>query len=412
MLSGSNPQAPHLLYIVTDAVAAARSFAGQMKYMREQGYRVTVIGSPGPSLERVIQQEQVDVIPLAMEREIHPTKDLQSLWQLFSIMRKLKPDLVHTATPKASLLGMICAYLLRIPVRYYGLWGLRMETTTGFKRQCLWWSEWLTSYCSHIVLSVGAGLKHRYAKEGLAPDYKIKVVGQGSANGVDLHRFSRTKTRLTEAVQLKSKFEIPLDKSVLGYVGRLTKDKGIRELKAAFESLLLQYDDLHLLLVGDFEKGDPVELEIQAWLKQSPAVSITGFVDNTAPFYGMIDMFVFPSYREGLPNVLLEASAARLPIVASNCTGNEDIVHHGRTGLVVNVGDDRDLEIAIRTYLDDPLQAESMASNAHQAVVNYYDHQVFWSMLEADYQASLKKSCPQFQWPLIPMVPAEERRAA
>lgn len=369
---------PKLLYVVTVPVTAKAFLRGQLEAMRAAGYDVSVVASPAPILQEVGESQGVPVFGIPMSREIAPLQDIRSLWQLIRLMREQKPDIVNAGTPKAGLLGMVAAWLARVPVRIYQLRGLRLETTSGLKRLALNLSERITSYCAHQIVCNSESLRQVYANQHLAPPKKLTVLGHGSSNGADPDRFSPNTTLIDEAEHLRCQLDISRDTPVIGYVGRLTRDKGVVELIEAFDQVKRVHPETYLLLVGGFEDGDPVPAVTRERIISDLAIKQAGFVTDTAPYYQMMDFLVFPSYREGLPNVPLEAALAGIPTVGFKTTGVIDAVQDGDTGLLVPLGDSDALAQAVLQLLNEPRLSYRLGANAQAWVLANFNPVDVW----------------------------------
>ncbi|MFZ1752674.1 MAG: glycosyltransferase family 4 protein [Caldilineaceae bacterium] len=368
---------PKLVYIVTVPLAARIFLRGQLTFLRQNHYDITVITSPGTDLEAVAQ-EGVKIVALPMEREISPWRDMLSLWQLFLILHRLKPDIVNVSTPKAGLLGSLAAWLARVPVRVYLVRGLRLETTTGPRRLLLTWTERLASLCAHYVVCNSASLLQSYGRLGLAAEHKLLMVGHGSSNGVNAARFQKTAATEEQARRLRASLGWPKGSRVLGFVGRLTKDKGISELLTSFEKLAQTQPELYLLLVGDVEEGDPIAAEQLTYIRTHPRIHLTGFVSEPALYYHLMDILIFPSYREGFPNAPLEAAAAGLPTIGFDVTGVRDAVVHEQTGILLPTPSADDLAQAIDLLLQDETTRQKLGMNAQNRVRSDFDPTIIW----------------------------------
>lgn len=355
MSSRSNPQGgpPGLWIVVTHGTTARLLLRGQLAYLRQNGFAVTVVGSPGPDLDRAAEREGVRSLAVPMSREISPFKDLGALLRLLRLLRQERPQIVSAGTPKAGLLAMLAARLARVPARLYLLRGLRLETARGLRRWLLTAAERLAAVCAHRVICVSSSLRARYLELGLTTPDKARVLGSGSSNGIDLHRFDRPELD-GAGDELRRALGIPPEAKVVGFVGRLTRDKGIADLVRAFGRLRSQLGDARLLLLGRLEDGDPVDREIVERIRAGEGIHAPGEVDDPERYYRAMDLLAFPSYREGMPNVPLEAAACRRAAVGYRVTGTVDAIVDGETGRLVEPGDWPGLADAVLGYLLDP----------------------------------------------------------
>lgn len=381
---------PHVACLATDPITTRVLMAGQLAYLRQQGFDVTLIASPGVDLEQSARREGVNYMPVPMSREITPGKDWTSLLHLTAVLREIQPDIVNAGTPKAGLLGMLAATWAQVPVRIYTLRGLRMETATGIKRLLLTSTERVAAACAHKVICVSPSLRDAFVKYRLGAGNKAVVLGGGSSNGVDAERFAATEARFAEARVIRQSMGIPNEARVLGFVGRLTRDKGVAELMALFQTLEKEHPDLHLLLVGGFEEGDPISARLRDQIWANPRVHITGFVNDTAAYYTAFDLLVFPSHREGLPNVPLEAASAGRPTAGFAATGTVDAVRNGETGTLVAVGDVAGLTAAVQRYLRDDVLLARHGQQAQQRVQTEFRREVIWESLANLYRSELQ----------------------
>ena len=305
----------------------------RLRTLREAGFHVLLVCSPGELLDRTAADEGVERIAIPMRRSIAPFADLVSLLHLWRLIGRRRPDLVEFSTPKAGLLGSLAAKLRGVPHRVYFLRGLKLETCTGLKRRVLLVAERLAAACAHVVLCNSESLRAEALALGLAPARKLFLLGEGSSNGVDIERFSPGPSKV------RARFGIPREAPVLGFVGRLTRDKGLPELVAAFDLILRVEPAAHLLLVGWFDDSDDaLEDELCVRILCHPRMHCTRFVSDTAPFYRAMDVLVLPTWREGFPNVVLEAAATGIPVITTECTGARDSVIPEVTGLLIPPG--------------------------------------------------------------------------
>jgi glycosyltransferase involved in cell wall biosynthesis len=328
---------------------------GQIAYMKNQGIEVHGVSSPGVHLDEVVTREKIPMHPVGMNRLISPFADLRALYQLYYIFRKHKPHIVHAHTPKGGLLGILAARLARVPVIIYGMRGLPFTTATGLKRKILWLSEFLSSHLAHQVMAVSFSTRKRAIEEGFCSYKKIVVFGKGSSNGVDsFGRFNPDRLPPGIRKQMRQQYDIPVGSPVVGYVGRIVRDKGIIEIEEAWQYLRTQFPELHLLLIGLIESQDPVPTEVLARLQADPRVKfICGEYDMPA-LYAAMDILILPTYREGLPNTPLEAAAMNLPVVTTNVDGCPEAVLDQVTGLIIPPRDSKALAAAIEKLVANP----------------------------------------------------------
>jgi lipopolysaccharide/colanic/teichoic acid biosynthesis glycosyltransferase len=345
--------------------------------LRAAGFEPILLSAPGRSLQAISEEECVPTIAVPMERSIALVKDLRSLWRLCRIMRIVQPDIVDAGTPKAGLLVGLAARIQRVPRRVYRLLGLRLETETGFKRLILWITEWIACACANQVVCVSPSLRERVVALKLVSREKTAILANGSC-GVDTTHFVPEMTRSVATRKLSREVGIPEGAPVIGFVGRLVKDKGIRELVAAFIELRRSLPDLHLLLVGGFEEEDSIDQEIREAIHSTPGIVRVGFVSDPDPYYKLMDVVALPTYREGFPQISLEAQASGIPVVTTDATGARDSVIHGITGIVVPVGNSIALAAAIARLLADPEFRARMGQAGRDWVVHAFRREIVW----------------------------------
>lgn len=381
--AGNEDRPKKILFVETTDVSVSSHLSGQLGYLKRHGFNVSLIASDTGLLKDLASSDGVTGISVRMKRDPSPISDLRSLWTLFGHVRRLAPTTIVYGTPKASLLASVVAFILRVPNRVYFLFGLRAETMTGLARTMMITTEKLIVAMSTEVLSVGDGLSRRACEMGIQRN-KIRVQGHGSANGVDVTRYAAAGADPSLRGLQRSKLRIPVDAKVVGFVGRVTSDKGIDALVEAVAEVRQSDPNVYLLIAGPDEGIDQLAPSTQRLLRE-PWVRQAGNVLDTAPLYAAMEVFCFPSLREGLPTVLLEASAAGVPIVATDATGVSDIVQHDVTGIVVPIGDVVSLHLGITKILRAPAYATMLARQAHSRIADHFDQEVVWENLRHYY---------------------------
>ena len=353
---------------------------GQLRMLAEH-YEVVGVSSPGADLEKVEKREGIRTLDVPMERKIAPFKDLVSLIRLIRLFHREKPWMVHSITPKAGLLAMMAAWICRVPVRVHLFTGLVFPTTTGLGQKILMATDKLTCACATRVIPEGKGVKRDLEQFNITSK-PLEIIGNGNINGIDLDYFART-TEVEEKAQAYRK----KDTTTFCFVGRMVRDKGINELVAAFEKLYQTHPDTRLLLVGPFEDAlDPVLPETKRMIEQHAAIEWMGWQKDIRPFLAASDVFVFPSYREGFPNVVIQAGAMELPCLVTDINGCNEIIEEGVNGCIIPSQDQQALYEAMEKLLDTELR-ETLRQQARPQIANRYERKVLWKELLQFYRS-------------------------
>ncbi len=370
---------------VTTVPLSLEFLRGQPAFMRARRIDTLVVSSPGNALLAFGDAEGVPVIPVAMARAIAPGADLASLARLLRLFLVRRPAIVHAQTPKAGLLGMLAAWATRRPVRVYSILGLPYMTAVGRRRTLLKWSEKVSCTLAHSVICVSESMRQVAAADGLADRSRLRVLAGGSVNGVDTDVRFDPALHVTGRHTLRAEHGIGPQGAFVGFVGRIVRDKGIEELAGAWTALRDDFPSAHLVLVGPEEPQDPVSPASLALLRDDPRVHFIGSVDDPAAWYAAMDLVVLPTYREGFPNVPLEAAAMELPVVATRIPGCVDAVVDGVTGTLVPPRDAVALADAIRTYLADPALRVTHGTAGRRRVIEQFQQEAIWEAMYQEY---------------------------
>jgi glycosyltransferase involved in cell wall biosynthesis len=380
---------PRLLHITT-VPHTLHFLVGQIGFMQSQGFEVEVASSADEKLDIFLEREPVTHHAVEMSRALSPLRDLQSLRQLVRLLRERQPDIVHAHTPKAGMLSMIAAWITNVPVRIYHVHGLRFATLTGWKRALLISCEKLACRLATQVLCVSRSARSMAIQNQLVDRKKIKVLLRGSINGMDTEgRFNPNNVDFEAARSLREKLNIPQDAVVIGFLGRLVRDKGIEELVAAWQAIRDAAPHARLLIVGDHEPQDPISTQAKDTLDHDPRIHRVGYDPETPRLFATMDIFCLPSYREGLPYVALEASSMQLPVVATRVTGCVDAVEDGLTGTLVTVRDVEALANALLRYLADESLRKWHGAAGRKHIQENFQPTEMWVAMKKEYERQL-----------------------
>lgn len=342
---------------------------GFLKELNENfNYEVIALSSPGPQLEEIAERENVKTIAVKMKRQISPLQDLKSLFQLIRIFHREKPDIIHSITPKAGLLCMMAAWFCRVPIRIHTFTGLIFPTSTGIKQKILIFTDRLTCKCATHIIPEGEGVKSDLQRFKITRK-PLKVLGYGNIRGIDLNYYSRSMDVIQASEAIKRD-----DLYTFIFIGRIVRDKGINELIDAFTRLHNENSSIRLILVGRYEDTlDPISEKTRQIIDSNDAIEAVGQQSDVRHWLTAADALVFPSYREGFPNVVIEAGAMGLPSIVTDINGCNEIIEEGKNGTIVPPRNADALYEAMKRFITDRETTAKMASKTRKMVETRFE---------------------------------------
>ena len=351
---------------------------GQLKMLSDY-FEVVAVSSPDSELDIIADREGIRTVAIPMERHISLFKDIKSLFMMIRVFKKEKPDIVHSMTPKAGLISMLAAKICGVPVRMHTYTGLVFPTATGVKQEVLIWMDKLLCACATYINPEGKGVADDLRKYKITKK-PLHIIGNGNVRGIDADYWNRNSIQLDESKTIN----IEDGQFTFVFVGRMVGDKGINELVEAFKRL----SKARLLLVGPMEEDlDPLKEETVYEIKHNPSIHWVGLQQDVRPYYLQADAFVFPSYREGFPNTVLEAGAMGLPAIVTDINGANEIIVPNENGIIIPPRDAEALYSAMQYMLDHHDDVKRMAANARRMVLDRYEQKYIWSELLKVYQS-------------------------
>ena len=380
---------PTILFGISSSFCA-HFMKGQVAYLVSKGFRVVIISGTGEEISALCAAEGAELIPLPFSRSITPLHDLVLLFRLMRIIQQVKPDIINAGNPKPGLLLTLAAWILRKEGRVFTLHGLVSDSREGFQRWMISQFEKLSCSLAQKVLVVSPSLAQHAIRRGLLSSPKAVVIEKGSYNGIDLHRFQRTPAVMKQVDALRAAQNNMDHHFVFGFVGRITVDKGIDLLMTAFEQLYIEDARVRLIMAGPLDEENALPSALLQRLNHHPGVRLLGKVSDIVPVYPMMQVLVLSSYREGFGNVLLEAAAMDVPVIAPSIPGCSDAMKPGINGLSFLKGDVAALYQTMKTYVDNPsLQAQH--ASAGRAFAAGFDPVSIWDGQLAVYQGLMDK---------------------
>jgi len=359
--------------ILTTVPMSLFFFRGQVGKLKTT-FDVEVVSSSGKQLSHFCESEGVVGHPIKMFREISIVNDIKSLYKLVQLLKKIQPEVIHGNTPKAGNLSMIAGWIAGVPHRIYCIHGLRYQGASGVKKVLLKGMERISCRFATDVMTVSFGVKNLLKAENI---YKgdVNVIWNGSVNGIDTALFSPD---VIDETELKTQYKLDDSQIVFGFVGRLVKDKGVNELIEAFVDVHKNHPNTRLLLVGDYEQSDPVTEATRNQIETHPHIIFGGWQSDIRPFLKIMDIFTFPSYREGFGLSLMEAAAMNVPAISSNITGCNEIIENGYNGRLIPSKSAKELKNAMEEFVLNPQLIKQMASVSRQYVIDKYEQKQLW----------------------------------
>ena len=375
-----------LIRITTVPLSLEKLISGQLHFM-SSFYNVIAVSSDKERLERYGESEKVAVFPLEMTRKITPLRDVFAVLKLYFFLKKTKPFIVHTHTPKAGIVGMLASKLAGIPHRLHTVAGMPLLEQVGFKRMVLNFVEKLTYSCATKVYPNSFKLRDIIIKNEYCPPTKLKVLANGSSNGIDTSYFDATHFSEDHKSSLKQDLGIKSSDFVFIFVGRIVSDKGINELISAFSEIQEIKTDLKLLLVGPYEQElDPLKEETLNQINGNKSIIALGYQNEVRPYFAISDCLVFPSYREGFPNVVMQAGAMGLPCIVSDINGCNEIIEDTKNGYIIPVRDKEAVKETLIRILENKEEYSKMQQNAREMIVSRFDQKTMWESILQEYR--------------------------
>lgn len=376
--------------ITTIPLSLDKLLEGQMHFMSDRGFDVCMVSDDGNNVEKLVKREGCPHYVVPMTRTISPYKDLVSLYKMIKLIKRMKPDIIHTHTPKAGIIGMLAAFLTRIPIRMHTVAGLPLMEAQGAKKALLVLVERLTYACATFVYPNSLRLKDYITDNRFTNNEKVKVIGRGSSNGINTEHFSLTDELISKAAGIRREYNIPETDLAFIFIGRIVKDKGINELIHVFKKLSDKYSHIKLLLLGPFEDGlDPVDEDVKNIIDTNNAIVHVGYKDDVRPYVAASDVLVFPSYREGFPNVPMQCACLNLPCIVTDINGCNEIIEDGINGLVIPAKDENSLQVAMERMITDQVFRSACSAVAREMITTRYRRENIWEELLREYKSLL-----------------------
>lgn len=375
----------NILHVVNDYFVLPYFIGGQFLYFNARGFNIHVVCSPSDRLQNYAIEMEFKFMEVEILRNHSPARDLISLIAICKYIKKNKITSVFGHTPKGALLGLLAAWIMRVPKRTYFRHGLVYETMVGYRHAFMVFVERFTARLSTKIVCVSHSVAKESLKKSLNSEYKQIVLGKGTCGGIDaLNKYNPALLKKRITTKIINRYKISTNSFIIGYCGRLVRDKGISELIQAFQLLRENSDRKYtLLLIGDYEERNPLSDKTKNIIANDSEIIKTGFIYNDLQYYySLMNLFILPSYREGFPTSVLEASAMGVPVLTTKVTGCIDSIIEGETGLFISHSPDSIKEKILRIVQS--YTTNSMGENGRKHVLDHFDNRILWPIIERE----------------------------
>lgn len=374
-----------IIRLTTAPISLHKLLKGQPQFLQKRGFDVHLASANGNEISLIEEETGIKINILPYTRKISLIIDVKALWLTFKYLKNEKPDIIHSNTPKSSLLSMLAGFFARVPIRIYSVTGLRYQGSIGLNKQILMLMERITCFFATRVIPEGDGVKAVLITDKIT--FKpLKILGNGNINGINTSEFSKNSYLDDFVIDLCKQLKLHDNDVVFVFVGRIVKDKGINELLTAFDKLSKKYSNAKLLLVGPEERElDPINKNSQQILEMNKQVIHVGWQEDVRLYLAISDIFVFPSYREGFPNVVMQAGAMELPSIVTNINGSNEIIVDGVNGIIIPPKDENALYEKMELLLSNEIFRKKLAEPARKMIVDCFEQKFVWNELLKEY---------------------------
>ena len=377
---------PKLIRTSTVAMSLDYLLRGQLEFLNNH-YDVLAASGTDAHLENVVLREGIRVVNIPMQRAISPIKDLVTLWKLYRLFCNEKPKIVHSITPKAGLLSMTAAYFSRVPIRIHTFTGLIFPSKTGIFQSLLILMDKFLCYFATNIYPEGEGVKKDLISYRIT-NKPLKIIANGNVNGIDTNYFDPKLFSIKDKEVLKTNLGIKNTDFVFIFVGRIVSDKGINELAEAFEKLCKNNNKVKLLLVGTFEEDlEPLRKKTKTIIENNKHIIFLGYQNDVRPYLAIADVLVFPSYREGFPNVVMQAGAMMLPSIVTDINGCNEIIIEGENGWIINVKDEVTLLNIMKKCSLKGGEFVKVKAKTRIMIIDRYKQVIVWNGILEEYKS-------------------------